>query len=394
MTGRTLRGKTAIVGIGETTYYKHSKAPDPEFKMCLDAILAACEDAGIHPKEIDGFSGYADERSTPSRLSAALGLTELRFSTLLWGGGGGGGAGAIGNASAAIACGVADCVIVYRSLAQGQFRRYGAGSAGAPTVQGDMSFLYPYGVISPAQQFAMKVRRFMHNHGVKQDALRAIAMASYYHAQMNPKAVMYGKPLTQEIYDESRWIVEPFHLFDCCMENDGAAALIVVSAERAKNMKQKPAYVLGAVQGSEHRHAARAHNASVYASSSFTTLAPRLYEMAGVTPRDIDVAQVYENFTGGVLMSMVEHGLFSGDAANEFCKLENFTGPNAELPLNTSGGNLAHCYMHGLELQVEAVRQLRGQSTAQVKDAKLALVVAGPMVTPATTMILGAQETL
>jgi acetyl-CoA acetyltransferase len=400
MSERTLRGKTAIVGVGETTYYKHGKAPDPEFKMCVDAILAACEDGGINPKDIDGFSAYADERSTSNRLASALGIKDMRFSTLLWGGGGGGGAGAVGNAAAAVACGVADCVVVYRSLAQGQYRRFGGGHAGGvPTVSGDvggdyMSLLYPYGVISPAQQFAMKVRRFMHEHGVQQEALRAIAMASYHHAQLNPRAVMYGKPLTEEAYDRSRWIVEPFHLFDCCMENDGAAALIVVSAERARDMKQKPAYVLGALQGSEHRHAARGHNSPIYASSSFTRLAPRLYEMARCTPGDIDVAQVYENFTGGVLMSLVEHGFFTGDEANVFCKLENFSGASARLPLNTSGGNLAHCYMHGLELQIEAVRQLRGQSTAQVENAKHALVVAGPMVSPATTMILGSEEVL
>jgi acetyl-CoA acetyltransferase len=123
-------------------------------------------------------------------------------------------------------------------------------------------------------------------------------------------------------------------------------------------------------------------------------MAPRLYQMAGIQPSDVDTAQIYENFTGGVLMAMVEHGFFRAEEANEFLKLENLIAPNGKLPLNTSGGNLAECYMHGLELQIEAVRQLRGHSTAQVAGAKVALIVAGPMVTPTSNLLFGTQETL
>jgi len=110
--------------------------------------------------------------------------------------------------------------------------------------------------------------------------------------------------------------------------------------------------------------------------------------------KDVDVVQCYENFTGGVLMALVEHGFFAPDEAMDFLKLENLIAPTGKLPLNTSGGNLAECYMHGLELQIEAVRQIRGQSTAQVPDAHVAGVIAGPMVTPVSTMIVGSQETL
>ena len=178
------------------------------------------------------------------------------------------------------------------------------------------------------------------------------------------------------------------------MENDGAAALIVVPAERAHDFGQKPAYLLGSAQGSEYRNAARGHNAPLYATSSFTTVAPQLYDMAGVKPADVDVVQSYENFTGGVLMSLVEHGFFKAEEANDFLKPENLLAPSGKLPLNTSGGNLAECYMHGLELQVEAVRQLRGQSTSQVPDAEVSLVISGPMVTPVSSMILGTEATL
>ena len=393
MTDRTLRGKVAVAGIGETTYYKHGKAPDAEFALALKAILSACEDAGVSPREIDGFASYSNDRNDPSRLAAALGLRELRFANMQWGGGGGGGAAAVGNAAAAVATGVADCVVVFRALAQGQFARFGLG-AQAPTVSGEQAFTFPYGLMSPAQRFAMRVTRFMHEHKIGRDPLRAIALASYHHAQSNPRAVMYGRPLTAEMYDASRWIVEPFRLFDCCLENDGAAALVLVPAERARDLRQRGVYVLGVAQGSEHRNAAPVHNAPLYATSSFTTVAPHLYAMAGVQPSDVDVVQSYENFTGGVLMSLVEHGLFDADEAMEACTLENLLAPKGRIPLNTSGGNLAECYMHGLELQLEAVRQLRGTSPNPVPDAEVSMVCAGPMVTPVSSVILGTEATL
>src|SRR5882762_5247338 len=206
---RTLRAKVVVAGIGETTYFKHGKSPDPEFKLALMAILRACEDAGIDPHEINGFASYSNDRNDPSRLAAALGLPELRFSNMQWGGGGGGGSAAVGNAAAAVAGGLADCVVVFRALAQGQFQRFGAAPP-STAVSGEQAMTFPYGLISPAQRFAMRVMRYMHDHGIRPEAQRAIALASYHHAQSNPRAVMHGRPLTAETYDASRFIVEPF----------------------------------------------------------------------------------------------------------------------------------------------------------------------------------------
>ena len=389
---RSIRGRVAVVGVGETTYYKHGRAPESEFALALRAILRACEDAGIDPRAVDGFASYSNDRNDPSRLAAALGLPELRFSNMQWGGGGGGGSAAVGNAAAAVAAGYADCVVVFRALAQGQFQRFGAAPPGG-AVSGEAALTFPYGLISPAHRFAMRVMRFMHDHGVRQEAQRAIALASYHHAQSNPRAVIHGRPLTPEAYDASRWIVEPFRLFDCCMENDGAAALVLVAADRARDLRRPPAYLLGVAQGSEHRNAARGHNAPTYATSSFTTVAPHLWDMAGLGPKDVNVVQSYENFTGGVLMSLVEHGFFAPEEANDFLQVENLIAPAGRLPLNTSGGNLAECYMHGLELQIEAVRQLRGESTNQVPGARVGLVISGPMVTPVSSMLLGTGDT-
>jgi len=390
---RTLRGKVAVVGVAETEYYKWGRSPDPEFKLAIDAVLKACADAGIDPRDVDGFSSYSNDRSEASRLSAALGCKELSFATMQWGGGGGGGSGALANGAAAIATGQAECVVVFRALAQGQFGRFGQGPR-SRTVSGPAAHTLPYGLMSAAHMFAMKVNRFMHDHGVEQEALRAISLASYAHAQHNPRAVMRGRPLDEATYDASRWITEPFHLFDCCQENDGAAAMVLVAADRARDFPHPPCYVLAAVSGSQHRAGAPVHNTPEYASSGFTTVAPRLYRMAGLQPSDVDVLQSYENFTGGVMMSIVEHGFCTPEEVNSFLVPENLYAPTGKLPLNTSGGNLAECYMHGLELNLEAVRQIWGESTSQVAGADVSMVTSGPMVTPVSSSIYGSEATL
>ena len=377
-----------MVGVGESRYYRHGAAPVSEFQLAAQAILAAAADAGIDARDIDGFASYSDDRNDPSRLAAALGCRELRFANMHWGGGGGGVAAALANAAAAVAVGYADCVVVFRALAQGQFHRFGEALPDK-TVSGDAACMSPYGIMSWAQICGMRQTRFMHEYAVKNDAFRAIAMASYAHAQANDRAVKQGKPLDAETYDASRWIVEPINrLFDCCQENDGAAAMIVMAADRAKDLRQKPAYLLAAAQGSDHRCGAGVMNAPHLASASFSTVADRLWQMAGVGPQDVDVVQAYENFTPGVLMSVVEHGFCAPEDANDFFTLDNLLAPGGAMPLNTSGGNLAECYMHGLGLQIEAVRQIRGTSCNQVPDAKISLSIGGPMVTPVSSVLL------
>src|SRR5712692_7058594 len=226
MSEYSIKDKVAIAGIGETTYYKRGQSPVSEFRLACEAITKAADDAGINVTDIDGIASYSNDRNDPSRLSTALGIPDLKFANMFWGGGGGGGSGAIGNAAAAIAAGYAEHVVVFRALAQGEFGRFGQ-AAPMRMISGDFAYTMPYGLLSPAQMFAMRVRRFMHEHNVAQDALAAVALASYHHAQRNPRAVMYGRPLTREAYDQSRWIVEPFRLYDCCLENDGGAAVIL-----------------------------------------------------------------------------------------------------------------------------------------------------------------------
>ncbi len=388
-----LRGRVAIAGIGESGYYKRGAAPEAEFALALRAILAACEDAGLDPRRIDGFASYGNDRNDAARLATALGLPRLRSATMQWGGGGGGCCAAVANAAAAIHAGLAECVVVFRALAQGGAQgRFGQGSstAGAP----EMAYMTPYGVLSPAHKFALRIRRFMHEHGVRPEALRAIALACYRHAQANPRALMHGKPLDVEKYEAARWIVEPLRLYDCCMENDGAAALVLVAADRARDLRQPPAYLLGAGMGAEYRAAALPHNMPGHGGAGLRGVAADAYAMAGLGASEVDVVQVYDNFSGAVAMALADCGFFAPEEANAFLTLENLSAPTGRLPLNTSGGNIAECYMHGLELLTEAVRQLRGSSTSQVPSCEVAMVVGAPMVVPTSALVLGTEATV
>lgn len=390
---RSIKGKAAVIGVGESDYYRHGHAPKREFELTVDAILNAANDAGISPKSIDGFVSFADDRNTPTRLANALGIDELRWSTMQWGGGGAGGSGAVQQAAAAIAAGFAETVVVYRGLNQGEFGRYGAGRSR----RANDSLRVAYGMLSPAQLFAPKMMRFLYETGIDPAVQEAVSLASYHHARTNPRAVMHDHKLTPERYRESRWIVEPWRLYDCCQENDGAAALILSSPERARELSDRPVYVMAAAQGAAHRAGGfldYIYDGPDQPTSEFKTTAPRLFEMAGIGPADVDVVQAYENFTGGVVMSLIEHGFSSVEEADSFFRLENLIAPSGRLPLNTSGGNIAEAYIHGLELNVEAVRQIRATATNQVPDAQVSFVASGPMVTPVTSVIFCSEEAL
>ena len=387
----TLSGKTAIVGIGETAYYKRGGSPDPEFKMALQAILRAVDDAGLKVTDIDGFSSFNNDRNDGNRLATALGIPDLKFTCIP--GVTGHGAGAVAHAAAAVAAGYANYVVAYRGLAQGQFGRFGqfggyGGGTGPSVVTFPQSHTVPYGVLAPVQTYTTRTTRFMHDHGIKQDALRAIAMACYHHAQRNPRAVMYGRPLSEEDYDNSRWIAEPQHLFDCCLENDCAAAVIVTTAERARDLQQKPVSILSAATGSDYRQNPAAQGGPNFATANLTNVGKRLFGMGGVTPQDVDVAQLYDNFSGAVLMSIVELGFCAPEDANDFVTFENLTWPNGALPLNTSGGNIAECYVHGHGLILEGVRQVRGTSTAQIDDVSVSLVTSAPLAFTTGALLL------
>src|SRR3954454_5933766 len=253
-----MHGAAVVVGVGESAYYKRGEAPESEFRLACTAIRHAVADAGLAMSDVDGLVSYMD-RNEPVRLSAALGTGDLNFSAQTFGGGGNGAGAAVTIADAAVTAGYAECVVVYRALAQGQFGRY--GQAGGPRrSQGAGAFTAPYGMLSPAQICAMQTMRFMHEHGVTQDALAEVVLAAYAHAQHNPRAVRYGTPLTRDEYHASRWIAEPFHLYDCCPENDGAAAIVITTAERAGDLAKPGVSIVAAAHGLEHRDGVGAFN--------------------------------------------------------------------------------------------------------------------------------------
>lgn len=385
-----MRGAAAIVGIGQTPYYKRGTSPEPELKLAIRAITQAADDAGIDVRDIDGFVSYASERSDPAKLMPALGTRECRFASLVWFHGGGLPA-TLNIASMAVMSGQADIVAVYRSMAEGSSQRLRVIVA-----QNDTSSQYLVnGLDSPAQILALRAQRMMEFHGVPQSALYATVRASYYHAKSNPRAYGRNTEMNDEVYEHARLISEPYRLFDCSRENDAAGCVLVVSAERAKDLRQKPAYILSAPMGTMEGGGALEENwRPYYATAGQVELADRLWRESGYGPKDVDVAQIYMNMNSMGIGAMIDHGFFTMEEAGEFCTFENLIAPSGKLPINTSGGDLGEGFIHGMGLIPEAVRQLRGHSTNQVPDAKLSLVTGGPGDLMSSTALLGTEETL
>ena len=387
---KSIRGAAAIVGVGQTPYFKRGTSQYPALKLCLEAIVEACDDAGISPKDIDGFVSYASETSDAQKLMPALGTREVRFAALTWIHGGGI-PGALSIAASAIMTGQAEIVVVHRSMAEGFGQRLRVDVA-----QNDTAAQYLVnGIESPTQILALRAQRLMEHHGVPRSALRAVSQASYYHAKNNPRAIGRNIDLTDEVYDNSRMIAEPYRLFDCSRENDGGCAVLVTSAERARHLNSKPAYILGAPMGTPGGGGALEENwRPYYATAGQAGLAKRLWETSGYGPKDVDVAQVYMNNNSMGIGALIDHGFCTFENAGEFLTLENLIAPNGGLPINTSGGDLAEGFIHGMGLLAEAARQIRGDSTNQVPGAKLSLMTGGPGDTMSSTGLLGSEETL
>jgi acetyl-CoA acetyltransferase len=387
------RDRTCIVGIGETKYTKWQEITASEFHLACEAIVAAVNDAGLNVKDIDGICAYANDRNEPEMLARALGIPQLRFNNMFWGGGGRGLAGAVMNASIAVATGSASSIVVFRSLSQGQFRRFGKSKFGEK-VAGIDAFLVPYGYTNQAHVNALLARRHMYEYGTTSRQFGAVAVASYKHAQRNPRAVMYGKPLTIDDHQNSRMVVDPLHLYDCCLESNGATAIVVTSVERAHNLRRRPIFIMSASQGLSSHQGLRVQSRieeyyfSNFNSTGFENVIADLYGRAGITPKDIDVVQIYENFTPTVIMCLENFGFCKRGEGGPFVETGRLEWPNGELPCNTSGGNLAEAYIHGFELVNEAVRQLRGTSTCQVNNAEICLVAVGTGPGYSSNMIL------
>jgi acetyl-CoA acetyltransferase len=387
MSASALPGATAVVGLG-LRQYKRGAAPLPEQGVLIGAIIDACEDAGIDPADLDGFVSYGDDKNEPVRLMPDLGMRELAWSAQVFGGGGGGIAGAFGLAAAAIISGQASAVAVFRALVQGDSGRL----SGAVMAHHLNDHIMAAGNIAPAVECAMRAQRMMEHHGVPRQCMEDLVRASYYHGARNPKAVSYGKELDVEVYRASRMISEPFHLFDCSRENDGAGVLILTSAERARDLKRKPVYLKGVAQGAARGWGDLLQNDTHYASAGFEFVARRLWAQTGLTPADIDVVQLYENFSAQGIASLIDHGFCTYESVAEVVRYDNLIAPTGKLPVNTSGGNLAQGFIHGIGMAVEAVEQLRGTSANPVAGARYCLLAGGPGAPTVSSAIFASER--
>jgi acetyl-CoA acetyltransferase len=383
-----LRDKTAIVGLGATPYYKRGQsAPQTLHELVGKSILAALDDCGLGVRDIDGFSYFAGGFDT-GLLMETLGIPEIRFTAGLTGTGGGT-PGAVGLAAAAIVSGQADVVVVVGANQQGA-NRFGSITSRYDATPENV-FFTAAGLVGPGHMFALLARRHMHLYGTSREQFAEVALTFRRHALNNPGALM-KKPLTREEYFAAPMLADPHCLYDFCLESDGAIAVIVTSAERARDLKQKPAYVLASAQGGSADWGRSIYWMNMpeesFASSGHAPVAKRLYQMAGIEPNDVDTAQIYDHFTSQVIMQVEDYGFCKKGEGGPFVASGALSVEGGAIPSNTDGGQLSCGYVWGMTHVREAVEQIRGTSVNQVRDAEIALVTGGPSVIPVSALLL------
>ncbi|BBZ75012.1 lipid-transfer protein [Mycolicibacterium anyangense] len=386
----------AIVGIGATPYFKRGESlPRTTTELAGDAILAACEDAGLTVRDVDGFAyysgasaGYTEKMDTADFVET-LGIPEIRFTASLTSGGGGS-AGAIGLARAAIVAGDADVVVTVMALQQSKQRLGSVFSAMTPDPIN--SFLQPSGLSGPGHLMSVLARRHMHLYGTRREAFAEVAISTRANAINRPKA-LHRKPLTAEEYFGARMIADPLCLYDFCQETDGAVAVITTSIERARDLRQRPVPIVAAAHGGV-RDWGRAFAwmgmpDEYFASSGNKPIADRLYRQADITPDDIDVALLYDHFTPMVVMQLEDYGFCRKGEGGPFVESGAIRYDGGSIPVNTHGGQLSEGYVVGMTHIMEGVEQMRGSAINQVPGAELALITGGPASLPVSGLILG-----
>lgn len=384
-----IRDNAAIAGIGMTEFSKDSGRS--ELQLVCEAIKSAVTDAGLKVADIDGLIKFTMDFTDEMQIMSALGIPELKyFAEVGWGGGAG--CGTVAHAAAAVVTGQANCVVCYRGMNERSGRRYGR-TPGAEAIcvapNDHFGYIMPVGLVNAPIQISVFAKRYVHEFGVRPEQMAAVAIVLRENACRNPRALFYGKPLTMEEYLNARMITDSLRVFDCCVDTDGAVAIIVTSAERARNLKQRPAYILGATQAtatvtelmtSYYRPRISRPAESWYAGQE-------LWRVTGVEPKDVDVVQFYDAFSYLIPMQLEEYGFCGAGEGPAFCQGGDRIRVGGQLPINTSGGHLSEGYVHGMNLIAEAVRQIRGTSTTQVKDAELSLVTSGVGI-PTSALLL------
>jgi acetyl-CoA acetyltransferase len=234
-------------------------------------------------------------------------------------------------------------------------------------------FENPYGVFVPAQWYAFIARRHMYEYGTTSRQFGAVAVAMRKYAQLNDNAIMRGKPMTIDEHQNSSMVVDPLRLLDCCLESDGAAAVVICSADRVRDVRHQPIYIMGVAEGHPDSPSCLSNRPSL-TELGVKKAAPRAFAMAGVTPKDIDVAEIYDCFTPIVICQLEDIGFCNKGEGGPFVEGGRIE-LGGELPVNTHGGLLSQSHVLGMNHVAEAVKQLRGSAgKAQVKDTEIALV--------------------
>lgn len=368
--------KAIIVGTGETDYVRGTEKSDRQ--LILEAALAACTDAGVEPESVDGVVMAMVDVPTNEDFVAALGIRDLQAHAHIHVGGASAVAGVI-EAAAMIAAGRAHRVIVATGWRSYSGVRLGSEDAtsrdlGGPGREIRRNIEYPAGLMVPMQWYSLHANRWFYETHADPQGMKIVALTTREHAHLNPKAYMKDRPLTAEQYDASPILVKPFHLFDICLETDGAAAVLLTSAADAPLYTgHRPVYIAGGAEG----HADVPDDLSSrpdILNMGITKAAPRAFASAGITRDEIDFAEIYDCFTFIVLRQLEEIGFCARGESPEFVK-EGRIGLGGELPINTHGGLLSQAHVIGMNHVVEAVRQLRGEAgAAQVEQAHIGLV--------------------
>ena len=352
----TLKDKYSIVGVGETDYTRGSGRSTRA--LAIEAIRNAVTDAGLKMQDIDGMLSYHGGDSVNSSTLAYDMGAQLNF-YMDCSGGGSSTEALIGLAIGAIEAGMCETVAIFRSMnGYSQVRIGGTGARAAP-VSGSGLTTRPYGLASAVQSFAFSFTRHMMEYGVTSEDLARVKVAHSNHASNNPKALMKQRVTVDDVVN-SRWIVRPCaHLLDCCLETDNATCLIITSAERAKDLKQKPVYIR-AVQGRSTKPGGDFH----YQHAPITRVAghyagPRLFDLADMSHDDIDVTGCYDAFTYTVVLQFEAYGFCGPGEGKDYIK-SGIVNLGDKRPNNTSGGHLCEAYTHGMNMVIENTRQLRG----------------------------------
>ena len=389
----TLSGAAAIAGIGATEFSKASGRS--ELQLACEAVTAAISDAGLKPSDVDGMVSFTAESSAEIHVARNVGIGELTFFSRI-GYGGGAAAATVAHAAAAIHAGLADVVVCWRAFNERSGERYGLGQANRPmdtnADRAAYSWMTPFGLSTPAQWVAMFAQRYIHEYGASSEDFGRVAVLDRKHAATNPHAWFHGRPITLEEHQASRWIAEPLHLLDCCQETDGGQALVVVSAERAKDLPHPPAVVVGASQGSgEDQHMMTSYyRPSISGIPEMGLVGDQLWQQSGLRPDEMDAAILYDHFTPFVLSQLEELGFCGRGEAKDFIA-DGHLELDGSLPTNTHGGQLGEAYLHGMNGIAEAVRLVRGTSVNQPGTVDHVVVTAGTGV-PTSGVVLGAAR--